>query len=87
MENNTESKLTLINEKNLTVTNVSKIIEAKPNLVLINLKNKELAITGSNLEIKKLDTVSGFLEVEGEVTQLKYSSIKNPTTFLKKIFK
>ena len=87
MENTTEGKLTLINEKNLTVTNVLKVIEAKPNLVLLNLKNKELAITGTNLEIKKLDTTSGLLEVDGDITQIKYSSIKTPTTFLKKIFK
>lgn len=87
MENTTESKLTLINEKNLTVTNVLKVIEAKPNLVLLNLKNKELSITGTNLEIKKLDTTSGLLEVDGDITQIKYSSIKTPTTFLKKIFK
>ncbi|HJD05267.1 MAG TPA: hypothetical protein IAB72_00095 [Candidatus Onthoplasma faecipullorum] len=92
MEKETETKnneqlIVLSNKKNLSVTGTNKVISLKPDLIQLDTNYGGLMITGSNLELIKLDNVTTRAELSGDINGIKFldKQIKEP--FFRKIFK
>ena len=92
MEKETETKINeqlivLSNKKNLSVTGTNKVISLKPDLIQLDTNYGGLMITGSNLELIKLDNVTTRAELSGDINGIKFldKQIKEP--FFRKIFK
>jgi len=82
-----DNKLILINQKNLTVTGIKKVLAVSNNHIGLNLDTTSIQILGENMEVKKLDVESGLLEVEGKINNIKYLNTKEKIGFFKRIFK
>ena len=92
MEKETETKnneqlIVLSNKKNLSVTGTNKVISLKSDLIQLDTNYGGLMITGSNLELIKLDNVTTRAELSGDINGIKFldKQIKEP--FFRKIFK
>lgn len=82
-----ENKLTLINQTNLTITGIKKAIVISETALALELDSTSLQISGSSMEVKKLDVESGILEVEGKINLIKYVGVKEKINLFKRIFK
>ncbi len=82
-----EQSLNLINRKNLSVTGVNKVISLKPDLIQLDTVQGGLMISGSNLELIKLDNTTNKADITGQIDTLKYIGEKDKQPFFRKIFK
>lgn len=82
-----ESKISLINRKNLSLFGISKVYMVNEDSAQLQVENSILTILGKNMEIKKLDIENGVLEIEGLINVIKYTDKKEKTSFIRKIFK
>ena len=82
-----EQSLNLINRKNLSVTGVNKVISLKPDLIQLDTVQGGLMISGSNLELIKLDNTTNKADITGQIDTLKYIGKKDKQPFFRKIFK
>lgn len=80
------SKLTLNNRKNLSLTGVEKAISSNESNMIFQVNGVKLFITGQELHIEKLDVESGILELTGVIDCIKYGSTSNKNMF-KRLFK
>lgn len=79
-------KISLVERQNLCVTGVMKVNSANNNCVSLKLKEGDLNVLGSNLNITVFGENS--IELTGDVDSLKYSKTnKEKTNFFKRIFK
>ncbi len=83
---NMEHSLTLIDRSLLTITGVEKVVSVKPDLLQLKSTAGDIAITGQNIEVTKLDLEQHTLSLTGKFDNIKYSE-NNKTPLLKKIFK
>ena len=83
----TESQLTLLNRKTLTLTGVEKVFETNENKVQVKVSGSNLLITGEGLNISRLDVETGVIEIQGIINELKYNIGETKTNLFKKIFK
>ena len=81
-----EQNITLINRKKLMITGVEKMISVKPDLLQLSTKLGNLQIIGSLMEVSKLDLDAHLVEVNGNISIIKYLDDKK-TPLLKRIFK
>lgn len=81
-----EHSLTLVNRNHLTIVGVTKVVSVKPDLVQLKSNNGDMAITGQNIEVTKLDLEQHTLMLNGKFDGIKYIE-SNKTPLLKKIFK
>jgi len=86
-QTNTTSKinesLTLVNREKLTLEGIVEVISSSDTQLNIKLKDTLLVIQGQNLNIAKLDICSGFLDINGLITSIKYGKSGN---IFKRIF-
>ena len=80
------SKIVINQEKDISLTGVSKVNSATKNCVNVVINNKNVVIEGNNLQVKKLDVECGIVEIEGSVCVLKLDKQKNEKNLFKKIF-
>ena len=81
-----EHNLTLTNRKYLTITGVDKVVSVKPDLLQLKSVAGDIAISGQNIEVTKLDVEQHTITLTGKFDNIKY--IENTKTpLLKKIFK
>lgn len=79
-------KLNLVDRQTLNVTGVSKVISSNPNNICLKLKDSDLNIAGTNLNIAQFNDNS--IEISGIIDTLKYSKLSSSKTgFFKRIFK
>jgi sporulation protein YabP len=83
----TESQLTLLNRKTLTLTGVEKVFETNENKVQVKVSGSNLLINGEGLNISRLDVETGLIEIEGLINDFKYTTGETKTNLFKKIFK
>ena len=83
----TESQLTLLNRKTLTLTGVEKVFETNENKVQVKVSGSNLLISGEGLNISRLDVETGVIEIQGIINELKYNIGETKTNLFKKIFK
>jgi len=81
------SKLMLDNRKLLSLTGVERIVGASENKVVLVVAGDGITILGDGLHVTKLDVEEGVLELEGMVSEIKYSGNTGKTGLLKRIFK
>lgn len=81
------SELTLANRVKLTVSGVEKVFESNPQKLQLKVAGDIMQITGSDLNVIRLDTASGVLELGGKVDCIKYSGTMDKGSLLKRIFK
>lgn len=79
------SRLSLENQKKITVTGVVEIISSNDNSILLKLNKSNLLLSGSNIHITKLDVQQGILEADGIFSQIRYNH--QNTNLFKRIFK
>lgn len=79
-------KLNLVDRQTLTISGLSKVISSNATCISVKLKDTDLIITGSNLNISHYNDNS--IEITGTVDCLKYTKqSQNKTSFFKRIFK
>lgn len=81
-----EHSLTLTNRKNLTITGVDKVVSVKPELLQLKSTAGDIAISGQNIEVTKLDVEQHTITLTGKFDNIKYFE-NTKTPLLKKIFK
>lgn len=81
------SQLTLLNRKILSLTGVEKIYESSNNKIQLKVAGSNLLLTGDNLTISKLDVESGVLEIDGLLSEAKYTESFEKGNFFKRLFK
>ena len=86
MDNAKSQIITLTDRKQLSLTGVEKMISVKPDLLQLNTDFGTLQITGTAMEVSKLDLEEKVLEVKGVITSIKYLDDKKAPIF-KRIFK
>ena len=79
------SKIVLLNKKNLSICGVTKFINASNTLINVCVNKSNFQIEGKMLEIVKLDIDSGILDVAGEVTSMAFD--KKKRGFFQRIFR
>mgnify|MGYP004686706927 FL=1 len=82
-----EQTISLVNRKNLSVSGVNKIISLKPELIQLDTVFGGLVITGSSLELVKLDNNINKADIVGEVNCLRFVEGKDKQPFFRKLFK
>lgn len=80
------SKLTLVNQNQLSLTGVNKVLTSTENIIMLLVNNQNVIIEGNKLTVKKLDVENGILEAEGIVTAIKYSNNKKKDSIFKRVF-
>lgn len=79
-------KLSLVDRQTLTVNAVSKVISSNTNCVVLKLKESDIIISGSNLNIGHFN--DNIIEITGIVDNIKYTKQSQTKTGLfKRIFK
>ena len=81
-----EHNLTLTNRKHLTITGVDKVVSVKPELLQLKSTAGDIAISGQNIEVTKLDVEQHTITLTGKFDNIKYFE-NTKTPLLKKIFK
>lgn len=81
--------ITLNERKNLVVSGVKKIDNFDSNEFLIETTLGYLKVTGSDLEIVRLDTREGNVSIKGQVNGIVYNEDKkvDKESFITKLFK
>lgn len=82
-----ENQLILINQKDLTITGIKKVLAVSETSITLFLESTNMNILGEAMEVKKIDVDAGILEVEGKINSIKYLAAKEKLSLLKRIFK
>lgn len=79
-------KISLTERSNINICGVIKVLSSNPNQIVLNLKETDLVISGTNLSIENFSDGNIFLV--GTVDSLKYTKTSKPKeNFFKRIFK
>ena len=84
---NKEQIITLNNRKLLSITGTEKVVSLKPDLIQLDTVYGGLMITGSGLELIKLDDNLKRTEISGNIDCLRFVEGKSKEPFFRKIFK
>lgn len=82
-----EQIINLVNRKSISISGVNKVVSLKPELIQLSTNMGGLAISGSNLELVKLDNNLLKADIVGSIDCLKYVSEKDKQPFFRKLFK
>ena len=87
MEGNSHN-INLIQRKNISISGVKKVENFDDKEFMLNTNMGYLKISGSGLEIVKLDTDKGDLSIKGKIDSINYlDSNKNKESIISKLFK
>ena len=84
------SEIKVVDRQKISLTGVKKLVSFDPEEFLMDTTLGPLVLKGSNLEIVKLDTLAGNLNIRGKVNSISYldgRDIKNKGNVLTKLFK
>lgn len=81
-----EHCVTINNRKEMSITGVTKVVSVKPDLVQLKTSKGDMAISGQNIEVTKLDLDNHLLALSGNFSNIKYFE-NSKTPLFKKIFK
>lgn len=79
------SKITITNQCLTNINGVNKVISATENQVSLIVAGESMIIDGKDLHVLKLDVECKLLDLEGKITQIKYTKQKDKN-FFKRIF-
>jgi len=79
--------LTIDSQNNLSVLGAKKVVSCTQSQAVIETNNKKLIITGSEIEVKKLNLENGEICLCGNFSNLKFMTESEKKPFLKRLFK
>lgn len=82
-----ENKITLINRKQFSITGVQKVVSVKENEIVLKVANSGFVLSGTSLQVTKLEVASGIMEVSGLIDSMRYTTASNKQNFFKRILK
>lgn len=81
-----EQKIILVDRTKLSLSGIDKVLSAKEDLIQVLTSEDGIIITGSGLQVTKLDQDSGLVDIEGKVNAIRFSTSQKES-FWKRIFK
>lgn len=84
LSNSVNENLCLGNRKSLNLEGIVEILASSENNLIVKLKDTTLYISGTGINIQKLDINSGILQAEGSFDCIKYGKSGN---IFKRLFK
>ena len=82
-----EELISIENEKRMLIKGATKVISSLPNQCVIQTTLSTIVISGSNIEVKKLDIENTEIALEGSFNNIKFSQKGEKQPFFKRIFK
>ena len=82
-----EDKVIIDSRKLITIFGATKVISSTLTQVVVEINDATMIISGSNMEVVKLNLDDKEVEFSGEIKEVKYSHKQEKTSFLKRIFK
>ena len=87
MDSNLKSTLSLTNRQQLEMTGIKKVRSTEPSVIIAEMDNGNIIISGTNLSVEHLDLKEGSLFVNGLVNSIKYSNQVSKGFSVKNMFK
>lgn len=82
-----EDKVIIDSRKFITIFGATKVISSTLTQAVVEINDATMIISGSNMEVVKLNLDDKEVEFSGEIKEVKYSHKQEKTSFLKRIFK
>ena len=82
-----ENKVIIDNRKLITIFGATKVISSTLTQAVVEINDATMIISGSNMEVVKLNLEDKEVEFSGEIKEVKHSHKQEKTSFLKRIFK
>lgn len=82
-----EDKVIIDSRKLITIFGATKVISSTLTQAVVEINDATMIISGSNIEVVKLNLDDKEVEFSGEIKEVKYSHKQEKTSFLKRIFK
>ncbi len=82
-----EDKVIIDSRKLITIFGATKVISSTLTQAVVEINDATMIISGSNMEVVKLNLDDKEVKFSGEIKEVKYSHKQEKTSFLKRIFK
>lgn len=80
--------ITIENSSSITINGATKVVSSTQNQAIVETKENTIIITGTGLEVRKLDLDNCEVSFLGKITNIKFTALGgSKTPFLKRIFK
>lgn len=81
------SEVKLTNRTNLSITGIEKVIGANEGRVSVVVSGCMLNILGVDMHVERLDVAGGFIDIVGQIQELKYTGVREKNNFFKRLVK
>lgn len=82
-----QEQILIENENKIAIKGATKIVSSTPNQSVLQTNKSTIIISGSNIEVKKLDIENGEIVLDGTFNNIKFTQKSEKQPFLKRIFK
>ncbi len=80
--------ITIENSSSISINGATKVVSSTQNQGIVETKENTIIITGSELEVRKLDLENCEVSFIGKITNIKFTSLGgNKVPLLKRLFK
>ena len=80
-------KKIVIEDDLVNIDGAKKVVSSTSNNAVVETENETIFLSGSEIEVKKLNLEEGEVVLQGKFTSLKFGVPSEKKSFLKKIFK
>lgn len=81
------SSVFIDDQKNIIIKGAKRVVSSTNNQAVVEILNSCICITGSEIEVKKLDLNNGEVSFNGVVSNIKFSDKVEKISLFKRIFK
>lgn len=79
--------ITIEDRKKLSLSGATKVISSTNTQAVVEIGNCNVVISGTNIEVTKLDLDNKLVNFTGEINAIKYANKTEKTNLIKRIFK
>ena len=79
--------ITIENQNNISINGATKVSSSTASQAVVEASETTIIISGSELEVKKLDLDNKEVSFAGKITNLRFTGKSEKQPFLKRIFK
>lgn len=79
--------ITIEDRKTIIINGATKVISTTQTQAIIEIEDTNLVVSGTNIEVTKLDLNNKVVEFAGNINSVKYMSKTEKKPLLKRIFK
>ncbi len=79
--------ITIEDRKKLSLSGATKVISSTSTQAVVEIGNCNVVISGTNIEVTKLDLDNKLVNFTGEINGIKYANKTEKTNLIKRIFK